>query len=209
MKRDSATRDKLLQCAREEFMEKGYLKASLRNICQRAGVTTGALYFFFKDKADLFENLTKETVELIYQIMQNHFGTERILAETGQLSVEKARDHQNEYDDWKQIIEQMYLHREDILLVLTKGQGSNLEHIEEKFVKESEKHYRMMADAMEKVHPEVKLDDKLIHWLSHMQVDAFVYMITHIEKKEEAYKYMTKAVTYMVKGWCGLFDNQD
>ena len=45
------TRKKLLECAKKEFLAKGYMKASLRNICKDAGVTTGALYFFFKDKA--------------------------------------------------------------------------------------------------------------------------------------------------------------
>ena len=40
------TRQHLLECAKREFLEKGYMKASLRNICKEAGVTTGALYFF-------------------------------------------------------------------------------------------------------------------------------------------------------------------
>ena len=41
--------------AKEEFMEKGYNKASLRSICSKAGITTGALYFFFENKEDLYE----------------------------------------------------------------------------------------------------------------------------------------------------------
>ena len=41
------TREKLLKSALAEFSEKGYMKASLRKICADAGVTTGALYFFF------------------------------------------------------------------------------------------------------------------------------------------------------------------
>ena len=36
------------------------MKASLRNICKEAGVTTGALYFFFKDKEDLFAALVEK-----------------------------------------------------------------------------------------------------------------------------------------------------
>ena len=40
------TKVRLQQCAVCEFMEKGFLKASLRSICREAGVTTGALYFF-------------------------------------------------------------------------------------------------------------------------------------------------------------------
>jgi len=56
-------------------MEKGYMNASLRNICRNAGVTTGALYFFFEDKADLFRAITKETIDVFFQIMQKHSWT--------------------------------------------------------------------------------------------------------------------------------------
>ena len=54
MKEEKETKERLLISAKKEFVEKGYLQASLRNICKNAGVTTGALYFFFQDKEDLF-----------------------------------------------------------------------------------------------------------------------------------------------------------
>ena len=49
------TRRRLLQSAEQEFALQGYDKASLRQICTSAGVTTGALYFFFDNKEDLFK----------------------------------------------------------------------------------------------------------------------------------------------------------
>lgn len=209
VKKDNATRIKLLKCAGEEFMEKGYAKASLRNICKKAGMTTGALYFFFQDKEDLFENLTRETVELLYQMMNLHFQNECELAESGKLNDGGLQGQQHDVEDTRSIIEQMYLHREELLLILTKSQGSGLEHMEERFVSAAEQHYRKLANVMEKDYPDVRLDDKLIHWMAHMQIDAFIYMITHIEKKEEAYKYMTQAVLYMTKGWYGMYENKD
>ena len=39
--KDSETKERLLACAKKEFVEKGYAKASLRAICREAGVTTG------------------------------------------------------------------------------------------------------------------------------------------------------------------------
>ncbi len=44
--------------------DRGFLKASLRAICKKADVTTGALYFFFESKAALFEEMVEETVEI-------------------------------------------------------------------------------------------------------------------------------------------------
>ena len=70
------TRQHLLECAKREFLEKGYMKASLRNICKEAGVTTGALYFFFKDKEDLLAALVEEPLRQLYAIMEEHYATE-------------------------------------------------------------------------------------------------------------------------------------
>lgn len=51
------TKAALLSAAADEFYECGYEKASLRHICSRAGVTTGAVYCFFENKEDLLANL--------------------------------------------------------------------------------------------------------------------------------------------------------
>lgn len=49
-----ATRTALLQAARELFTEHGYADTATEDIAQRAGVTRGALYYHFRDKAGLF-----------------------------------------------------------------------------------------------------------------------------------------------------------
>lgn len=56
------TREKLLLAATREFASRGYDGASLRQICSSAGVTTGALYFFFKNKEDLFRTVIDPVV---------------------------------------------------------------------------------------------------------------------------------------------------
>ena len=39
---DQQTRQRLLRCAKAEFLSRGFEHASLRRICGAAGVTTGA-----------------------------------------------------------------------------------------------------------------------------------------------------------------------
>ena len=43
----SATLEKIQQAALTEFLDKGFLSASLRQIVKNAGVTTGLLRLFF------------------------------------------------------------------------------------------------------------------------------------------------------------------
>ena len=208
MKQDKATRNKLLESARVEFMEKGYMKASLRTICKNAGVTTGALYFFFQDKEDLFESIAKETINNIWQMMQGHYNDERVMAENG-MTTEEIQDNHGDLDESAAIIRQMYLHRDDILLVLTKAQGTKFENIADKFIETSEVHYRAMAAEMQKLYPGKSVDDQMLHWLAHMQIDAFIYMITHIEKEEDGLAFMRQFITYMITGWVGLWTDKN
>lgn len=49
-----ATRDELLCAAERVFLERGVARATLEQIAADAGVTRGALYWHFQNKADLF-----------------------------------------------------------------------------------------------------------------------------------------------------------
>lgn len=207
MKQDKETRNKLLRSAREEFIEKGYMKASLRNICRNAGVTTGALYFFFEDKADLFDAVVQQTINGIYQIMQTHFQDEWDMLGAGRVMTLPEGTESEHFETAREIIHQMYLHRDDVLLVLTKSQGTRYENIADQFIETSEKHFRLMAQGMQAVYPDKVIDHQFIHWLAHEQVDAFIYMIIHIEAEEDAVRFISQAITYMMSGWYGLFQS--
>jgi TetR/AcrR family transcriptional regulator, acrAB operon repressor len=58
-----ATRAKLLDAAEYLFQSQGVSRTSLQDIARRAGATRGAIYWHFKDKADLF-NAMMERVTL-------------------------------------------------------------------------------------------------------------------------------------------------
>ncbi|GAA6132770.1 TetR family transcriptional regulator [Halopseudomonas sabulinigri] len=51
------TRQRIIDAAQQCFHEKGVSRASLTDIAQAAGVTRGAIYWHFQDKADLLDAL--------------------------------------------------------------------------------------------------------------------------------------------------------
>jgi len=53
----------LLETGRREFLAHGFEGASLRVICRKVGVTTGAFYSYFERKEDLFAALVEPTLE--------------------------------------------------------------------------------------------------------------------------------------------------
>ncbi len=58
---DEARRAAMLHAAAEEFAAHGYEGASLQRVASRLGVSKGSLYYYFDDKADLFETVADET----------------------------------------------------------------------------------------------------------------------------------------------------
>src|SRR5688572_25732929 len=59
----AVTRDKLLKAAFEEIYRRGFQAASLDAILAKAGVTKGALYHHFPDKASLGYAVVDEVVK--------------------------------------------------------------------------------------------------------------------------------------------------
>jgi len=51
---EELSREKIMGIARKMFVESGYRGASMRKIAQELGYSHGAIYYHFKDKAELF-----------------------------------------------------------------------------------------------------------------------------------------------------------
>jgi AcrR family transcriptional regulator len=53
-------RERLLEAAANEFASRGFEGASLNRILESAGLSKGALYYYFEDKADLFATVVEQ-----------------------------------------------------------------------------------------------------------------------------------------------------
>ncbi|HEU5200373.1 MAG TPA: TetR family transcriptional regulator [Ktedonobacterales bacterium] len=63
------TRQNLLSGALKVFSRQGYAAARLEDIAEEAGVTRGAIYWHFKNKADLYNTLVGETLSGIQSVV--------------------------------------------------------------------------------------------------------------------------------------------
>lgn len=198
---DSETKKHLMKCAKAEFMEKGFARASLRNICQKAGVTTGALYFFFHDKDDLFCEIVGDFMDRLNAIIKEHYSHEVKEADTG---YENEHDNSLDLECTKQLVHEIYKYRDEVLLVLTKSQGSTMENVMDRLVDQMDEHNAFICKAMCKANDVQMVEKKVVHWMSHSQVDMFIFMVTHIDNEKEALTFAEKGMEYLIAGWYAI-----
>lgn len=135
-----ATRHKLLDAAEHLFQAQGVSRTSLQDIARRAGVTRGAVYWHFKDKADLFNAMMDRVILPLEQSFQDRLGQEgpadplaRIRSGVAEALVRIANDpqarrvfevatHKVEYVDELQAVRLRHLQsRNDFLLQVEGG----------------------------------------------------------------------------------------
>lgn len=200
MGEEKATRERLLDSARKEFLEKGYMKASLRTICKNAGVTTGALYFFFQDKEDLLRNLVEEPLNELVALIKGHLSQELeaqspyVSTEADSIDIQAAKD----------IVHFLYRYHEAFLILLTKSQGSVYEDIVSRFADWIEAHYQIVADKSAGMCGAPKMERYIINWMAHMQMNAFIHLLVHEPDEDKAVRYIEKIVVFLLSGWNGL-----
>lgn len=196
---DKETREHLLESARAEFTQKGYMKASLRKICADAGVTTGALYFFFEDKEDLFGAIVEPPLLELNQLLCEHFDMEN--QQNPESYIHYAGDHDKFF---AALINHLYANRSEFLLLLTKAQGTRFEGTVEEMVEAIEKRYLIVSEKFAAVMPGKRINRYMLHWLSHMMVNAFIHLITHEENAKKAVSVMSRFMDFLIGGWMDL-----
>ena len=194
---DQNTRELLIEAAKKEFLEKGYNKASLRTICANAGVTTGALYFFFENKADLYAAIVDPPLKELKAILIEHFNEDA--EEARKLnSIEEADMDHTEISD--RIVTHIYNNYDSIMLLLTASENTVYENVVDEFVDMLDKSIPPMVASMKGY----KYDEYMSHWMSHISLDAFIHVIKHEKDVNKAKKRLSGILNYLVMGWVQL-----
>nr|WP_319489229.1 TetR/AcrR family transcriptional regulator [uncultured Caproiciproducens sp.] len=118
------TREKLLQSAKQEFLLNGFEKASLRTICKNAGLTTGALYFFFENKEDLFDCLVKDAASELKKMMASFAQTEKVEYQSS-ISSSESKLPRSDIDHEKALMRYLYANKDAFVLLTSMARGSS------------------------------------------------------------------------------------
>ncbi|MFQ7036317.1 MAG: TetR/AcrR family transcriptional regulator [Candidatus Borkfalkia sp.] len=139
--------DKILDCAKEEFMEKGFEGASMRTIAERAGYTTGMLYARFADKSQLFKELVDDAAEKLFRYFSD---SENAFAD---LPPEQQLSEMHTYVEGKvdEMIDIIYDRFDAFKLIVCKSAGSGYEYYIDKMI-DVETANTLFIDALKRGH---------------------------------------------------------
>lgn len=196
MPRDkTATHLKVLEAAREEFMEYGYDAASMRRIGQRCSMTAAGLYRHCRDKAGLFGELVTPSIEKIDAWLEAHISRSIHTMETDEVDLWKD----SEIDMMRDLI---YPNMEEYRLLLTKAKGSPYENFLHDL---TERHQQQMLSFLpmlrERGYAPREIDPKELHLLLSAYTTAMFEPVVHGYSQEEAYRCLNTLETFFLPGW--------
>ena len=190
--------DKILECAREEFMEKGFEGASMRSIAEKSGYTTGMVYGRFADKSQLFKELVSEAADQLFDYFS---GTED---EFAAFPPERQYNEMHTYVDSKVdvMIDIIYDNFDAFKLIVCKSAGSGFEYYIDKMIDvetaNTVRFIKQLNDAGIKMN-EVRAD--LSHMLSSAMFNGIFEVVAHDLPREEARGYIKQVQDFFNAGW--------
>lgn len=201
MNKTEKTLENILKAAQNEFLQKGFKSASLRNIVKTAGVTTGAFYGYFKSKEELFESLVDTQVKTF---MSKFISAQE---EFSNLPLEKQPENMGKISlecmYW--FIDYMYDNKIAFKLILCSSEGTKYENIVHKIVDIETKGTDELMDNLKKLNIKTnQVDKRLEHLLISGMFTAFFELIIHDIPKESAIGYVNTLHDFYTAGWAKI-----
>lgn len=197
----SDTLERIQQAAMEEFLTKGFLEASLRQIVKQAGVTTGAFYGYFSNKQALFASLVEpHAVEIMSRYVEAHAAFEALPEEE---KPHEMSGESNQYIHW--LVDYICDHRKPVKLLMCGAEGSGYEDFVHGMVEIEVESTLQYMETLRGMGYEVRdLDPSLCHILAHGMVGGIIEIVLHDVPREQAVRDVDQLQEFYTAGWMKL-----
>lgn len=183
---DKSIDSRILRCAKEEFLSKSFEKVSLRGVCAKAGVTTGAFYKRYRNKEELFDAVVAETIALIAEYC------DRIEANSyTRLNDDELRKiWEFTPDTQRMVINMLYDNYDGFRLLLCHAEGTKYAGFLHDFVTDvSERSYRFTEEACRRGMTSFLIDKEELHMLLTAYWSTMFEPVVHGLTREKALQH--------------------
>ena len=197
----SATLEKIQQAALTEFLDKGFLSASLRQIVKNAGVTTGAFYGYFSCKEALFASIVEpHAAALMGRFME---------AQTSFAGRPEAEQPEHMGEDSESCLDWMvdYIcqNREPVKLLLCRAEGTGYESFVHNMVEVEVEYTLRYMEVLRRLGRRVPtLSRSLCHIIASGMFNGLLEVVIHDMPYEQALRDVKQLRAFYTAGWLEL-----
>ena len=202
MEENSATTlEKIQEAALAEFLKKGFLGASLRQIVKNAGVTTGAFYGYFSSKEALFTAIVEPHASMLmsrFMEAQTTFAELPKEEQPKHMGVE-SRDHVA----W--MVGYICQHREPVKLLLCCAEGTSYEHFVHNMVEVEVEYTLRYMGVLRRMGRDIpQMSRSLCHIIASGMFNAIFEVVIHDMPYEQALRDVEQLQAFYTAGWSKL-----
>ena len=200
------TKNRILECAKDEFLSKGFEKAQVAAIAKLAKVTTGAIYRHFKNKEALFFALIEEEYNYTLAIVSDV--EKRSEHKTIQIDSDSVDDEaiiENLFLETMLFVDYMYAHFDNFKLIFACSKGSKVENFIEDITE------RYTAKNMKLIHFNAKqgqinteIKEFEVHVITKGYITSLCECVLHDISHDNVSEYIRSIVVFQYYGWQGL-----
>lgn len=197
----SATLEKIQQAALTEFLDKGFLSASLRQIVKNAGVTTGAFYGYFSCKEALFASIVEpHAAALMGRFME---------AQTSFAGRPEAEQPEHMGEDSESCLDWMvdYIcqNREPVKLLLCRAEGTGYESFVHNMVEVEVEYTLRYMEVLRRLGRRVPtLSRSLCYIIASGMFNGLFEVVIHDMPYEQALRDVKQLRAFYTAGWLEL-----
>lgn len=192
------TLERIHEAAAADFLQRGFRKATLRDIARTAGVTTGALYGYYDSKEALFEALVGEAYDTMMNLCRGcEEGLQFAAAgeASGNMELEEGLCS-------RRLLQYVYDHLTAFRLLLCCSDGTRFAGMIDRMVELAlEGTHRYQRSLREKGLAEHTVDPRLEHILVTGMVNAFFELVIHQMTPQQADTYLSQLQAFYHAGW--------
>ena len=197
--------ERIIECARKEFLEKGYMDASLRTIATQAGTTTGSIYTRFKDKEGLFEAI----VGPHYDHIMSRFC--QVQEEFAALPAEQQPENMGKVSGncMLEILQYCYEHMEACQMLISKAEGTRYASFLDELIEIESKATHKYLQVLEHLgKPSPPISPRLEHIIITGMFNTYLELVLHQMPWEEAVQYLEERQAFYTAGWMKLMGQE-
>jgi len=195
--------EKIIECAKQEFYQKGFADASLRAIALNAGTSTSAIYIRYADKEKMFRALIEPALTGIKDLL------EASLTRFTAMDSEVKKSSFGEISDegFPAFVEYIYNYFEEFKLLIVCSPGTMYQDFLEELTEIDTRH---TVEFLKLTDPGAfnsgKIKEGFVHVVSSAFYAGVFEVVHHNMTREEADDYINQLRRFYNSGWKDIFD---